>query len=63
MMPKEPPYSCYKCFKILRSLSVHGGEHQEGWYYWDGNCFCTKCWQGMWPITYPKLDSAKTPQV
>lgn len=47
MKPTPPPTHCYQCAKPLQTNSISGGIHQEGWYYWDGNCYCTQCWQGI----------------
>ena len=22
----------------------------QGWYEFKGNCYCTRCWQKLWPV-------------
>lgn len=39
---------CTGCTKPMQAQRPNGTVFQEGWYYWDGNIYCTVCWQAIW---------------
>lgn len=47
MKPSDRVYYCTGCSNPMEHLAPDGRLLHEGWYYWDGGTYCTKCWQRL----------------